>query len=161
MYGTPESPPIDQSLTAHSRVPPNGLQHCKMRVPPHRGQSVHRPQGICATADHILSSAGNWDHSWKHRGAWLTDGQEEDNPTLHLVAAFLLYDGRHGANDVTFEMMQTEGVFLRLVELIQTDSVQEDATLHRMLLELMYESSRIQRLSWEDLSTSSIDALQP
>jgi hypothetical protein len=58
-------------------------------------------------------------------------------------------------------MMQAEGVFLRLVELIQTDSVQEDTRLHRMLLELMYESSRIQRLSWEDLSTSSIYALQP
>jgi hypothetical protein len=72
-----------------------------------------------------------------------------------MVAAFLLYDGQHSGNDVTFEMMQAEGVFQRLVELIQTASVQEDTPLHRMLLELMYESSRIQRLSWEDLSTSS------
>jgi hypothetical protein len=93
--------------------------------------------------------------------AWLTEAQEDDNPTLHLVAAFLLYDGRHSADDVTFEMMQAEGVFQRLVELIQTESVQEDTPLHRMLLELMYESSRIQRLSWEDLSTSSINAPQP
>jgi hypothetical protein len=52
-------------------------------------------------------------------------------------------------------MMQAEGVFQRLVELIQTASVQEDIPLHRMLLELMYESSRIQRISWEDLSTFS------
>ena len=132
-----------------------------MCVPPHRGQSVHQAQRICATADYILSTAGNWDDSWKHRGAWLTEAQEDDNPTLHLVAAFLLYDGRHSADDVTFEMMQAEGVFQRLVELIQTESVQEDTPLHRMLLELMYESSRIQRLSWEDLSTSSINAPQP
>jgi hypothetical protein len=93
--------------------------------------------------------------------AWLTEAQEDDNPTLHLVAAFLLYDGRHSADDVTFEMMQAEGVFQRLVELIQTESVQEDTPLHRMLLELMYESSRIQRLSWEDLSTSNINAPRP
>ncbi|KAF2704161.1 hypothetical protein K504DRAFT_462743 [Pleomassaria siparia CBS 279.74] len=78
--------------------------------------------------------------------------QEDDNPTLHLVAAILLYDGRNGGNDVTFEMMQAEGVFQRLVELIQMSNVQEDTRLHQMLLELMYESSRIQRLSWGDLN---------
>lgn len=77
--------------------------------------------------------------------------QEDDNATLHLVAAFLLYDGK--SNDATFEMMQAEGAFPRLVELIQTPGVQEDTRLHQMLLELMYESSRIQRLSWADLST--------
>jgi hypothetical protein len=51
-------------------------------------------------------------------------------------------------------MMQAEGVFARLVELIKTTGIQEDTRLHQMLLELMYESSRIQRLSWEDLSES-------
>ena len=49
--------------------------------------------------------------------------------------------------------MQDEGVFVRLVELIQMPSIQQDTRLHQMLLELMYESSRIQRLSWDDLST--------
>ncbi|KAF2281152.1 uncharacterized protein EI97DRAFT_447208 [Westerdykella ornata] len=77
--------------------------------------------------------------------------QEDDNPTLLMLASFLLYDGRDSGNDVTFEMMQTEGVFARLVELIRNTAVQEDTRLHRMLLELMYESSRIQRLSIEDL----------
>ncbi|KAF2122045.1 hypothetical protein BDV96DRAFT_482519 [Lophiotrema nucula] len=84
--------------------------------------------------------------------------QEDDNPTLHMVAAILLYDGRNG-NDVTFEMMQTEGVFPRLVELIQTPSIQEDTRLHQMLLELMYESSRIQRLSWDDLMSVDDDCI--
>lgn len=82
--------------------------------------------------------------------------QDDDNPTLLMVAAFLLYDGRNNGNDITFEMMQAEGVFARLVELIRTPSIQQDTRLHQLLLELMYESSRIQRLSWEDLSRSTL-----
>lgn len=81
--------------------------------------------------------------------------QEEDNPTLHMVSAFLLFDGRSNDEDTTFEMMYEEGVFPRLVDLIQNPAVQEDTRLHQMLLELMYESSRIQRLKWEDFSTSA------
>lgn len=80
--------------------------------------------------------------------------QEDDNTTLLILTAFLLYDGKN-ENDVTFEMMQKEGIFARLVELIQAPTVQEDTQLHQMLLELMYESSRIQRLSWEDLMSVS------
>lgn len=76
--------------------------------------------------------------------------QEEDNPTIHLVAALLLYDGRNSGDDVVFEMMHTEGSFPRLVELIQADNVQDDTRLHQMLMELLYESSRVQRLVWED-----------
>jgi hypothetical protein len=76
--------------------------------------------------------------------------QEEDNPTIHLVAALLLYDGRHSGDDVVFEMMHKEGSFPRLVELVQLDDVQEETRLHQMLLELLYESSRVQRLDWED-----------
>ncbi|KAG9204590.1 hypothetical protein B5807_08388 [Epicoccum nigrum] len=76
--------------------------------------------------------------------------QEEDNPTLHLVAALLLYDGRSSGDDVVFGMMHTEGSFPRLVELVQMESVQEDTSLHQLLLELLYESSRVQRLVWED-----------
>ena len=71
-----------------------------------------------------------------------------------MVAAFLFYDGRNNGNDVTFKMMQAEGVFPRLVELIQMPSVQQDTRLHQMLMELMYESSRIQQLSSDDLSRS-------
>ena len=83
----------------------------------------------------------------------MTDGsQEDDNPTLHIVAAFLLFDGRNNQNDATFEMMHDEGVFPRLIELIQSESVQEEPQLHRMFLELLYESSRIVRLKYEDFS---------
>ena len=76
--------------------------------------------------------------------------QQEDSPdTLHLIVAILFFDGRQ--NDVTFEMMKEEGGFPRLLELIQ-EGRDDDAGLHRMLLELLYEMSRIQRLRTEDLS---------
>ncbi|KAH8726637.1 hypothetical protein GQ44DRAFT_613418 [Phaeosphaeriaceae sp. PMI808] len=83
--------------------------------------------------------------------------QEEDNPTLHVVAAFLLYDGRHSKDDAIFEMMHSESTFPRLVELVQMDSVQEDTKLHQMLLELTYESSRVQRLTPEDFMAVNDD----
>ena len=76
--------------------------------------------------------------------------QEETAGTLHLISAFLLFDGRQ--DEQTFEMMNEEGAFPRLLELIQNKK-EEDAALHRMLLELLYEMSRIQRLRTEDLSS--------
>lgn len=74
--------------------------------------------------------------------------QEDVPATLHVIASFLLFDGRH--NETTFEMMNNEGCFPRLLELIKKGRSQ-DATLHRLLLELLYEMSRMQRLSFEDL----------
>ncbi|KAF2500374.1 hypothetical protein BU16DRAFT_523167 [Lophium mytilinum] len=75
--------------------------------------------------------------------------QEDDNPTLHLVATFLLVDGSN--HDATFEMMQAEGAFSRIVELVQRPEVEADMALHQLLLKLLYEMSRIQKLSWDDL----------
>ena len=75
--------------------------------------------------------------------------QEDAADVLLLLTSFLLLDGRQ--NESTFEMMNEEGIFLRLLELIQ--SIKDgDFGLHRMLLELLYEMSRIQRLRIEDLS---------
>ena len=50
-------------------------------------------------------------------------------------------------------MMNEEGVFPRLVDLVQSMKDQ-DLDLHRMLLELLYEMSRIQRIRTEELSRS-------
>ncbi|CAZ82682.1 unnamed protein product [Tuber melanosporum] len=69
-------------------------------------------------------------------------------PRLHLVALILLYDGR-GAQK-TFEMMLEEGLFVRLMDLVQKTR-DEDRMLWRSLIELLYEMSRIQRLRREDL----------
>jgi hypothetical protein len=52
-------------------------------------------------------------------------------------------------------MLQSEGAFPRLVELIvEYDGKEGEEQLHRMLLDIMYEMSRIQRLTWEDLCKS-------
>lgn len=75
--------------------------------------------------------------------------QEDEFATLHIIANFLLFDGKH--NETTFETMIHEGCFPRLLELIGKGK-DEDARLHRMLLELMYEMSRVQRLTLEDLA---------
>jgi hypothetical protein len=75
------------------------------------------------------------------------------------VAAFLLYDGRNSKDDDVFEMMHSEGTFARLVELVQTQSVQEETTLHQLLLQLLYESSRVQRLTSEDFGMAMTQQL--
>ena len=76
--------------------------------------------------------------------------QEDDVETLHLTAAVLLFDGR--SNEAAFEMMKDEGAFPRLVELIRNRR-DDDFGLHRLLLELLFEMSRIQKLTREDLTT--------
>ena len=50
-------------------------------------------------------------------------------------------------------MMRDEGVFPRLLELIQ-QRTDDDAGLHMTLLETLYEMSRVQRLRIEDLCQS-------
>lgn len=47
--------------------------------------------------------------------------------------------------------MNLEGSFSRLVRLIQ-EGVDDELGLHRQLIELLYEMSRIQQVSWEPLS---------
>ncbi|KAJ5814737.1 hypothetical protein N7474_006514 [Penicillium riverlandense] len=78
--------------------------------------------------------------------------QEDDSNILHLIASFLLFDGRQ--NELAFQMMNEEGVFARLLELIQAlrrDEMDGGAGLHRLLMDLLYEMSRIQRVKIEDL----------
>lgn len=49
--------------------------------------------------------------------------------------------------------MNNEGAFPRLLELIHTRRGEEEAGLHRLLMELLYEMSRIQRVKLADLGT--------
>lgn len=78
---------------------------------------------------------------------------QEDSPDVLLViVSLLLHDGRY--NEGTFELMSAEGAFVRLLELIQSVGSEDGgdgAGLHRLLMDLMYEMSRIQRLRIEDL----------
>lgn len=74
---------------------------------------------------------------------------QEDNPrTLNVIANFLLLDGR--SDESTFKHMIDEGCFPKLVELMDGHQ-EDDRRLHRLLLELMYEMARIERLRLDDL----------
>ncbi|TDZ28213.1 Protein dip1 [Colletotrichum spinosum] len=74
--------------------------------------------------------------------------QEDDTSSLHAIVLFLLLDGQ--AEESTFSHMIEEACFPRLVELINGRK-DLDLRLHRLLLELMYEMSRIERLRPADL----------
>jgi hypothetical protein len=74
--------------------------------------------------------------------------QEDEPGALHVVAGFLLLDGRQ--DEKMFGHMIEEACFPRLLELIYSRK-HEDSSLLRLLLELMYEMSRAERLRTEDL----------
>ncbi|KAJ5505587.1 hypothetical protein N7453_004544 [Penicillium expansum] len=78
--------------------------------------------------------------------------QDDDPITLHFIASFILFDGRQ--NEAVLQMLNEEGAFARLLELIQAmrrADLDGDAGLHRLLMDLVYEMSRIQRVKIEDL----------
>lgn len=81
--------------------------------------------------------------------------QEDDPKTQHLIASFLLIDGRQ--NEVTLHMMNEVGSFPRLLELLQIQrkaqevGSEDGAGLHRVLMDMLYEMSRIQRVRIQDL----------
>ncbi|KAI0154075.1 hypothetical protein BJ166DRAFT_534476 [Pestalotiopsis sp. NC0098] len=74
--------------------------------------------------------------------------QEDESGPLYVIATFLLLDGR--VDDTTYRRMIDEGCFHRLLELINGHQ-QDDPSLHRLLLELVYEMSRVEKLRVEDL----------
>lgn len=74
--------------------------------------------------------------------------QEDDPSALNVIANFLLLDGRF--DEATFKQMIEEGCFTKMVELINGRR-EDDRRLHRLLLELMYEMARIERLRVDDL----------
>lgn len=74
--------------------------------------------------------------------------QEDEAGPLHIIACFLLLDGR--GDESTFSKMVGEACFPRLLELLNGKR-EADPRLHRLLLELMYEMSRVERLRIEDL----------
>ncbi|OJJ49201.1 hypothetical protein ASPZODRAFT_13930 [Penicilliopsis zonata CBS 506.65] len=78
--------------------------------------------------------------------------QEDDWTMLQLIVSVLLFDGQQ--HEVTLRQMNEIGVFARLLELIQgvdDGDEGEGAGLRRLLLGLLYEMSRIQRVRIEDL----------
>lgn len=83
--------------------------------------------------------------------------QEDDPNILHFLASFILFDSRQ--NEIVLQMLNEEGAFARLLELIQAmrrADLDGDAGLHRLLMDLIYEMSRIQRVKIEDLGVLNI-----
>ena len=66
------------------------------------------------------------------------------------MATFLLSDAKD--TEVTFELMNNEGAFTRLVDLIASPESDAKPGLHRLFMELLYEMARIQRIKMSDLS---------
>ncbi|KAM3499414.1 hypothetical protein MY10362_007331 [Beauveria mimosiformis] len=75
--------------------------------------------------------------------------QEDNVASLHAITSLLLLDGHY--DESVFPRMIEEQCFPRLVELIAAKQDDEDARLHRFLLQLMYEMSRVERLRPEEL----------
>ena len=69
---------------------------------------------------------------------------------LQVAASFLLADARE--NETTYELLNKENAFPRLVDLVSGQQQDEHTGLHRLLMELLYEMSRVQKISAEDLS---------
>ncbi|KAL8808428.1 MAG: hypothetical protein Q9223_003814, partial [Gallowayella weberi] len=115
----------------------------------YKGDFLHAEYDIVRCSLKLLESPLFSTHKDYVRRQIIYSLLEEESPdTLHLIVALLLFDGRD--NEATFEMMNEEGTFPRIVELIY-EKKDDDDGLHRMLLELLYEMSRIQRLRIQDL----------
>ncbi|KAI5466492.1 hypothetical protein BGZ63DRAFT_420975 [Mariannaea sp. PMI_226] len=74
--------------------------------------------------------------------------QEDETGPLHAITCFLLLDGSQ--DEAMFPRMIGEACFSRLLELINGRQ-HLDPMLHRHLLRLLYEMSRVERLRVEDL----------
>ncbi|KAK6854745.1 hypothetical protein PG995_009838 [Apiospora arundinis] len=74
--------------------------------------------------------------------------QEDGTASLYAIASFLLLDGR--GDETTYRAMVNEGCFHRMLELMNGHR-DDDPRLYRLLLELMYEMPRFERLRPEDL----------
>ena len=78
--------------------------------------------------------------------------KEEDTGILLVTTSFLLADAR--ITERTFEVLNEEGAFARLVDLISSPKKDDEEGLHRLLMELLYEMSRIQKISLDNLGQS-------
>ena len=70
-----------------------------------------------------------------------------------MAAAFLLADARE--TETTYELLNNEGIFPRLVDLMSRRLKDDETGLHRLLMELLYEMSRVQKIKTDELSMSS------
>lgn len=75
--------------------------------------------------------------------------QEDETRTLRAIISLLLLDGYY--DETLFPCMIDALCFPRLLELMHGRRRDENPQLHQLLLHLMYEMSRLERLRLEDL----------
>ncbi|RVX75314.1 hypothetical protein B0A52_00667 [Exophiala mesophila] len=84
---------------------------------------------------------------------------EDDEPHVILIATtFLIADAR--SHDRTYELLNEQGAFCRLVDLILSPRRYGQEDIHRLLMELLYEMSRIQKIKPSDLAHISDDFIK-
>lgn len=66
-----------------------------------------------------------------------------------MSTSFLIADAQ--LNEHTYELLNDEGAFPRLVDLIASPKQHGHEGIHRLLMELLYEMSRIQKIKINDL----------
>lgn len=79
---------------------------------------------------------------------------QEDEPDILLITTSLLLAEAQNS-ERTYEILNKEGAFPRLTELIASPALRDELTLHRLLMQLLYEMSRIQKISNDDLSRAT------
>jgi hypothetical protein len=84
------------------------------------------------------------------------DGRsQDDDPDVVLIStSFLLTDAQ--THERTYELLNDEGAFPRLVDLIKSPTRHDDEGIHRTLMELLYEMARIQKIKTNDLGLSNL-----
>ncbi|KIW43129.1 uncharacterized protein PV06_04269 [Exophiala oligosperma] len=76
---------------------------------------------------------------------------EDDEPHVLLLSTlFLIADAR--SHERTYELLNEEGAFPRLVDLMSSPKRHGHEEIHRSLMELLYEMSRIQKIKASDLA---------
>ncbi|EXJ73668.1 uncharacterized protein A1O5_03430 [Cladophialophora psammophila CBS 110553] len=76
---------------------------------------------------------------------------EDDEPNVVLVStSFLLTHAQ--LNEKTYELLNDEGAFPRLIHLISSPKQHDHEGIHRLLMALLYEMSRIQKIKIGDLA---------
>lgn len=75
--------------------------------------------------------------------------QDDESDLLYITTTFLLADARE--HDSTFELLNSEGAFQRMIDLIKAPTTEGEEGLHRLLMELLYETARVQKIINDDL----------
>ncbi|KAL8243880.1 hypothetical protein R6Q59_010138 [Mikania micrantha] len=84
--------------------------------------------------------------------------QDEEADLLYITATLLLADARE--HEATFGLLNNEGAFQRMVYLIKSPRPEGEEGLHRLLMELLYEMARIQKITNEDLMAVDDDFIR-